>query len=97
MGGGDDVKPEYMLLVLPAPEPVDILERIRKEHPQIRITYHQTTFTKVFQKEEDIPRGENSSASHSRLDWKHMHSANRFHVLHKTGAYEQKGGRIAET
>ncbi len=57
MGGGDDAKPEYMLLVLPMPEPADILERIRKEHPQIRISYHQTTFRKVFQEEEDIPRG----------------------------------------
>ncbi|KAM0799107.1 D-3-phosphoglycerate dehydrogenase [Usnea florida] len=42
MGGGPDAKPEHMLVILPFQEPTEIFDRIRKNHPNIKITYKNT-------------------------------------------------------
>ncbi|KAL9128039.1 MAG: hypothetical protein Q9217_003203 [Psora testacea] len=44
MGGGPH-KPEHLLVILPFPEPTEILERIKKNHPYIRITFKRLLFT----------------------------------------------------
>ncbi|KAI9714199.1 MAG: hypothetical protein M1812_006420 [Candelaria pacifica] len=57
MGGGSDHKPEHLLIVVPLPEPEKILDRIRKEHPNIKISYHEITLgrTTFDRDESDIP------------------------------------------
>ncbi|MCJ1316697.1 hypothetical protein MMC15_002018, partial [Xylographa vitiligo] len=50
MGGGPDKTTEHLLCTLPFPEPKAILDRIRKNYPDIQITYrdlsHQDAFAK---------------------------------------------------
>ncbi|KAI9792126.1 MAG: hypothetical protein M1835_008057 [Candelina submexicana] len=56
MGGGPGITSEHMLLVLPVPEPVEIVNRIREKHPQIQITYHEITFKSTFEhNRSDVP------------------------------------------
>lgn len=43
MGGGP--KLEHLLVILPFDPPTAILDRIRRRHPNIRITFHQLQFT----------------------------------------------------
>ncbi|MCJ1341558.1 hypothetical protein MMC09_006854 [Bachmanniomyces sp. S44760] len=52
MGGGK-TKPEHLLITLPFPEPTAVLERIKKNHPQIKITYR--SLTELWAKEHGIP------------------------------------------
>jgi len=44
MGGGPDVKPEHLLIIIPFNEPITIIERIKKNHPNIKITFRQLQF-----------------------------------------------------
>ncbi len=44
MGGGPDVKPEHLLIIIPFNEPTTIIERIKKNHPNIKITFRQLQF-----------------------------------------------------
>jgi len=39
MGGGPESTTEHLLFILPFPEPTETVERIKKNHPQIDITY----------------------------------------------------------
>ncbi|CAF9935298.1 MAG: hypothetical protein ALECFALPRED_006356 [Alectoria fallacina] len=39
MGGGPDTKPEHLLVILPFKEPTEIFDRIKKNHPNIKITF----------------------------------------------------------
>ncbi|MCJ1459090.1 hypothetical protein MMC28_009467 [Mycoblastus sanguinarius] len=58
MGGGPDTKPENLLVILPFREPTEIFERIKKNHPNIRITFQSLAFTDTPWKGiEDVPRG----------------------------------------
>ena len=58
MGGGPDQAPEHLYITLPFPEPKPIVERIKKEHPYIKITYYDTTTNKDFSMmHESIPVG----------------------------------------
>ncbi|KAI4182452.1 MAG: hypothetical protein L6R41_005963 [Letrouitia leprolyta] len=43
MGGG--FKPEHLLVILPFTAPTAIFDRIRRNHPHVKITYHQLHFT----------------------------------------------------
>ncbi|KAL9599695.1 MAG: hypothetical protein Q9219_003683 [cf. Caloplaca sp. 3 TL-2023] len=43
MGGGP--KPEHLLVILPFSAPTAIFDRIRRNHPYIKITFHQLHFT----------------------------------------------------
>lgn len=56
MGGGP--KPEHLLVILPFREPVEALERIKKNHPHIEITFKNLHFTDTpWKGVEDIPKG----------------------------------------
>lgn len=56
MGGGS--KPEHLLVILPFREPVEALERIKKNHPNIEITFKNLRFTDTpWKGVEDIPKG----------------------------------------
>ncbi|KAF6229873.1 hypothetical protein HO133_004210 [Letharia lupina] len=57
MGGGPDSKPEHLLVILPFKEPTEIFNRIRKNHPNIKITFKSLLFTSTpWMGEEDIPK-----------------------------------------
>ncbi|KAL8833746.1 MAG: hypothetical protein Q9170_004109 [Blastenia crenularia] len=45
MGGGPD--PEHLLVILPFSAPSAIFDRIRHNHPHIKITFHQLHFTET--------------------------------------------------
>ncbi|KAL8803416.1 MAG: hypothetical protein Q9182_003214 [Xanthomendoza sp. 2 TL-2023] len=45
MGGGP--KPEHLLVILPFDAPTAIFDRIRRNHPQIKITFHQLHFAET--------------------------------------------------
>lgn len=56
MGGGPDPKPEHLLVVIPFPEPTAIFERIKKNHPNISITYRSSANPyEVWDKRETAP------------------------------------------
>ena len=58
MGEGPDPQPENLLVILPFPEPVDIFERIKKNHPQIRITFRRLAFGTFDEGLKEIPKGD---------------------------------------
>jgi len=45
MGDASFMKEEFLLCVLPFPEPTDIIARIRKNHPYFKVVYRQINFT----------------------------------------------------
>lgn len=55
MGGG--TKPEHLLFILPFPEPTEIFERIKRNHPHIKITYQNLRFVKFENGLKKVPRG----------------------------------------
>ena len=56
MGGG--TKPEHLLVILPFKEPTDVFERIKKNHPNIKITFRSLLFTNSpWKGDEEIPEG----------------------------------------
>lgn len=58
MGGGPDRKPEHLLVILPFPEPKDIFDRIRKNHPHLKITFRMLLYNDTpWNAREAIPRG----------------------------------------
>ena len=62
MGGGP--KPEHMLVILPFREPVGVFDRIRRDHPHIKITYRNLLFTaSPWKGIEDVPPGKVTQAS----------------------------------
>ena len=62
MGGGS--KPEQLLVILPFREPVEALERIKKKHPNIEITFKNLRFTDTpWKGVEDIPKGKPTRCS----------------------------------
>lgn len=58
MGGGRSTKPEHLLAILPFPEPTEIFDRIKKNHPHIKITYRHLVFGTFDQGLQDIPKGD---------------------------------------
>ena len=65
MGGGP--KPEHLLVILPFREPVEALERIEKNHPNIEITFKNLRFTDTpWKGVEDIPKGKLTRCSTTR-------------------------------
>ncbi|KAL9136324.1 MAG: hypothetical protein Q9175_002469 [Cornicularia normoerica] len=57
MGGGPDAKPEHLLVILPFKEPTEVFDRIRKNHPNIKITFRSLLFSSTPWKiEDDIPK-----------------------------------------
>ena len=58
MGGGEGPKPENLLVILPFPKPVDTFERIRKNHPQIQITFRRLAFGTFDEGLKEIPKGD---------------------------------------
>ena len=46
MGGGGSL-PEHLLVILPFNAPTAIFDRIRRNHPQIKITFHQLHFAET--------------------------------------------------
>ena len=57
MGGGGP-KPEHLLVILPFREPVEELERIKRKHPNIEVTFRSLRFTDTPWKGiEEIPKG----------------------------------------
>ena len=58
MGGGPAEKPEHLLAILPFPEPTAILDRIRKNHPHIQITFRHLQFGTFDEGLQHIPKGE---------------------------------------
>jgi len=71
MGGGPESTTEHLLFILPFPEPTEIVERIKKNHPQIDITYRNLSFVNFEDGVKEIPKGgvlssaTNSSAGQS--------------------------------
>ena len=64
MGGGPDSKPEHLLVILPFEEPTEIFERIRKNHPNIKITFINQRFTpRALWQSGGIPTGFNDPHS----------------------------------
>lgn len=63
-----DTNPPHLLLFLPYREPVDVLDRIRKNHPQLKITYRQLRFSdsseNPWQVVTEIPRGTMTARNH---------------------------------
>ncbi|CAF9940027.1 hypothetical protein IMSHALPRED_001724 [Imshaugia aleurites] len=59
MGGGPDPKPEHLLVILPFGEPTNIFDRIRKNHPNIKITYKKQLYEGTWEMKPDIPIGLN--------------------------------------
>lgn len=58
MGGGPGSKPEHLLVILPFNEPTGIFDRIRKNHPNIKITFKNLLFTSTpWENEEQLPQG----------------------------------------
>lgn len=58
MGGGPDSKPEHLLVIMPFKEPTEIFDRIRKNHPNVKITFKGLGFTSTpWMGEEEIPKG----------------------------------------
>jgi len=57
MGGGPEPTPEHLLFILPFPEPTEILERIKKNHPHIDITYRNLSFVNFEDGMKEIPKG----------------------------------------
>jgi len=59
MGGGPDHKPEHLLIIIPFPEPTEILNRIREKFPYITITYKSLQFVEShsWKGAEEIPEG----------------------------------------
>lgn len=66
MGGGPETKPEHLLFILPFPEPTGILERIKKNHPQIDITYRNLSFVNFEDGMKELPKGGGSSSETPR-------------------------------
>ena len=59
MGGGPDPKPEHLLAILPFAEPTAIFDRIRKKHPNIKVSYHNLAFADtVWKGLKSVPKGE---------------------------------------
>jgi hypothetical protein len=61
MGDASSKKEEVLLCVLPFPEPADIISRIRKNHPRIKIIYRHITFTSFkapIEVPDTVPEGE---------------------------------------
>lgn len=59
MGGGPDPKPEHLLAILPFAEPTAVFDRIRKNHPNIKVSYHNLAFADVVWKGlKSVPKGE---------------------------------------
>ncbi len=57
MGGGPESTTEHLLFILPFPEPTEIVERIKKNHPQIDITYRNLSFVNFEDGVKEIPKG----------------------------------------
>ena len=57
MGGGPNAKPEQLLAILPFPEPTKIFERIKKNHPQVEITFRRLAFGTFDEGLQEIPKG----------------------------------------
>ena len=59
MGGGEEKKPENLLIILPFPEPSDIIAHLKEKHPSLSsIRYIDTEFTDApWQHEHKIPEG----------------------------------------
>ena len=56
MGGGP--KPEHLLVIVPFEEPTGVFDRIRKNHPNIKITFKNLLFTSTpWMGAEEIPEG----------------------------------------
>lgn len=62
MGGGPEPTTEHLLIILPFPEPTEIVERIKKNHPHIDITYRNLTFVNFEDAVKEIPKGGVSSS-----------------------------------
>ncbi|MCJ1242849.1 hypothetical protein MMC30_000044 [Trapelia coarctata] len=66
MGGGHHAKPEHLLCTLPFPNDLSIkpiLERIKKNHPQVEITYRDLSAQDPFAKDSGIPEDDWKSAT----------------------------------
>ncbi len=57
MGGGPESTTEHLLFILPFPEPTETVERIKKNHPQIDITYRNLSFVNFEDGVKEIPKG----------------------------------------
>jgi len=60
MGGGHHAEPEHLLCTLPFPNNDSvkpILERIKKNHPNVEITYRDLSAQDPFAKDSGIPEG----------------------------------------
>lgn len=58
MGGGPDHKPEHLLVIVPIEEPTEIFDRIRKNHPNIKITFRSLLFKDAYwEGEKELPAG----------------------------------------
>ena len=52
---------EVLLCVLPFPEPVDIIKRIREQHPRFKVIYHHKQFSSFkapITPKDNVPEGE---------------------------------------
>ena len=79
MGGGP--KPEHLLVILPFREPVENLERIKRKHPNIEITFRSLRFTDTpWKGVEDIPKGKLTSCRTIRR-WENGSNAYSFRLL----------------
>lgn len=58
MGGGPESKPEDLLVILPFQEPTEAFDRIKKNHPNTKITFKSLLFTDTpWKGQEEIPKG----------------------------------------
>ena len=57
MGGGPSAKPEHLLVILPFPEPTEIFERVKKNHPHITIVFRRLAFATFDEGLQEIPKG----------------------------------------
>lgn len=58
MGGGPEQKAEHLLVILPFPEPTEIFDRMRKNHPQLKITFRMLLYSDTpWKAREAIPKG----------------------------------------
>jgi hypothetical protein len=61
MGDASSKKEDVLLCVLPFPEPADIIGRIRKNHPWLKVVYRQIQFTNFrapIELTDNVPEGE---------------------------------------
>ena len=60
---GFDEKQEHLLCLVPFPEPKAIIDRIRQQFPNLKVTYKQSSLAFNWEKDQGLPDGTINSIS----------------------------------